>query len=155
MDTHSCLTHIPACNVVISPSLPELQLLPVTKRHTSKNMRLKNRRLHSWSKVWNNYRFWKTSLRLSKAAFIWSNINTNNKKCFRFDYILKLNWFLWCKAELSASLLLSSVSHDPSEIILIWWFANFCLKKKMGKKIVETVIHWYSKVWGNSNFLFK
>ncbi len=27
------------------------------------------------------------------------------------------------KAEFSASLLQSSVSHDPSEIILIWWFA--------------------------------
>jgi len=26
------------------------------------------------------------------------------------------------KAELSASLLQSSVSHDPSEITLIWWF---------------------------------
>jgi len=26
------------------------------------------------------------------------------------------------KAEFSASLLQSSVSHDPSEIILIWWF---------------------------------
>jgi len=27
------------------------------------------------------------------------------------------------KAEFSSSLLQSSVSHDPSEIILIWWFA--------------------------------
>jgi len=27
------------------------------------------------------------------------------------------------KAEFSASLLQSSVSHDPSEIILTWWFA--------------------------------
>ncbi len=27
------------------------------------------------------------------------------------------------KAELSASLVQSSVSHDSSEIILIWWFA--------------------------------
>jgi len=26
------------------------------------------------------------------------------------------------KAEFSASLLQSSVSHDPSEIIIIWWF---------------------------------
>jgi len=26
------------------------------------------------------------------------------------------------KAEFSASLLQSSVSHDPSQIILIWWF---------------------------------
>ncbi len=29
---------------------------------------------------------------------------------------------MWCKAEFSASLLQSSVSHDPSEIILICWF---------------------------------
>ncbi len=28
-----------------------------------------------------------------------------------------------CKAECSASLLQSSVSHDPSEIIVICWFA--------------------------------
>jgi len=27
------------------------------------------------------------------------------------------------KAEFAASLLQSSESHDPSEIILIWWFA--------------------------------
>ncbi len=27
------------------------------------------------------------------------------------------------KADISASLLQSSVSRDPSEIILIWWFA--------------------------------
>ncbi len=33
---------------------------------------------------------------------------------FSIEYILKCNWFLWCKAELS---------HDPSEIILICWFA--------------------------------
>ncbi len=35
--------------------------------------------------------------------------------------ILTCNLFLWCNAEFSASL--SSVSHDPSEIILICWFA--------------------------------
>ncbi len=29
--------------------------------------------------------------------------------------------FLWGKAEFSASLLQSSVPHDPSEIILTWW----------------------------------
>ncbi len=32
------------------------------------------------------------------------------------------NLFPWCKTEFSASLLQSSVSHDPSEIILICWF---------------------------------
>ncbi len=29
---------------------------------------------------------------------------------------------MWCKTEFSGSLLQSSVSHDPSEIILICWF---------------------------------
>ncbi len=32
-------------------------------------------------------------------------------------------FLLWSKAEFSASLLQSLVSHDPSEIILICWFA--------------------------------
>ncbi len=40
--------------------------------------------------------------------------------CFFYLDILKYNLFLWCKAEFSA-LLQSSVSHDPSEIILICW----------------------------------
>ncbi len=31
---------------------------------------------------------------------------------------------MWCKAEFSASLLQSPVSRDPSEIILICWFAK-------------------------------
>ncbi len=38
-------------------------------------------------------------------------------------YVLKCNLFLWCKADFLASLLQSSMSHDPSEIILICWFA--------------------------------
>ncbi len=41
------------------------------------------------------------------------------KNCFPFKYIVKCNLFLWCSAEFSASLLQSSMSHDPSEIILI------------------------------------
>ncbi len=40
---------------------------------------------------------------------------------------------MWCKAEFSASLLQSSVSHDPSEIILICWFA--------AQKTVLTIIN--------------
>ncbi len=40
-----------------------------------------------------------------------------------FEYILKCIFFSVIKAEFSASLLQSSVSHDPSEIILICWFA--------------------------------
>ncbi len=34
-----------------------------------------------------------------------------------------MQFIFWCKAEFSASLLQSSVSHDPSEIILICWYA--------------------------------
>ncbi len=37
--------------------------------------------------------------------------------------MLKCNLLPWHKAEFSASLLQSSVSHDPSEIIIIYWFA--------------------------------
>ncbi len=37
--------------------------------------------------------------------------------------MLKCNLFLWCNAVFSALLLQSSVSHDPSEIIIICWFA--------------------------------
>ncbi len=36
--------------------------------------------------------------------------------------MLKLNLFPRVKSEFSASLLQSSLSHDPSEIILICWF---------------------------------
>jgi len=36
--------------------------------------------------------------------------------------ILKRIVFLRCKAEFSVLFIQSSVSHDPSEIILIWWF---------------------------------
>ncbi len=43
---------------------------------------------------------------------------------FFYIYILKCNLLLWYKAEFSASLLQSSVSHDPSEIILICWLAQ-------------------------------
>ncbi len=38
-------------------------------------------------------------------------------------YFLKCSLLLWCKAEFSASLFQSSVSHDPSEIIWICRFA--------------------------------
>ncbi len=58
------------------------------------------------------------------------NILTISKNCFLFEYIVKCNLFLWWKAEFSASLLQSSVSHDPSEIILICGFATQKKKKK-------------------------
>ncbi len=47
-----------------------------------------------------------------------------NKKMYFFliEYIVRFNLFLWCKAEFSASLLQSSVSHD-SEINIICWYA--------------------------------
>ncbi len=63
--------------------------------------------------------------RLNPAFLECSNIAKyyyNFKQLFLFEYILKCNLFLWCKAEFSASLLQSTMSHDPSEIILICWF---------------------------------
>ncbi len=48
----------------------------------------------------------------TKTVILWNN-------CFLFEYILKYNLFLWYKAVFSAWLLQSSVSHDPSEIMLI------------------------------------
>ncbi len=46
------------------------------------------------------------------------------------------------KAEFSASLLQSSVSHDPSEIILIYWFAaqeTFMIISNVGVKKTENL----------------
>ncbi len=58
-----------------------------------------------------------------------STINNNNVKCyynlkknFLFEYILKCNWLLWSKLIFQHHYC-SLQSHDPSEIILIWWFA--------------------------------
>ncbi len=83
--------------------------------------------------------FWMKSLSFTKAAFFYysfiyfwsntvitvvtqlSNIIRIWKNWFLFEYIEK-KIFLWCAAVFSASLLQSSVSHDPSEIILIYWF---------------------------------
>ncbi len=48
----------------------------------------------------------------------------NFKYLFLCEYIFKLNLFLWCKAEFSASLPQSLVSHDPSEIILMCFDAK-------------------------------
>ncbi len=56
-----------------------------------------------------------------KTVMFW-NIITIENICFLFEYILKCNLFMRCIAEFSASLLQSSVSRDPSEIILICWF---------------------------------
>ncbi len=53
------------------------------------------------------------------------------------------------KSEFSASLLQSSVSHDPSEIILIYWFAaqeTFLIIIKLENICAD------SYFWGNSFF---
>ncbi len=60
--------------------------------------------------------FWKKSLRLTKKAFIWYK-TVQNSSCDG-------------EVEFSASLLRSSESRDPSEIILICWFGalrNICI----------------------------
>ncbi len=55
-----------------------------------------------------------------KTVLLWNIITLNS---FLFECILKCNLVLCCKAGFSGSLLQSSASHDPSEIILICWFA--------------------------------
>ncbi len=49
----------------------------------------------------------------------YSEIVLQFKITYSIVIYLKYNLFLWSKAEFSGSLLQSSVSHDPSEIILI------------------------------------
>ncbi len=74
-----------------------------------------------------------------KTAMFW-NIITSSNNCFPFEYILKCNLFLWCKA----SLLQSSVSYDPSEIILICWFTaqeTFLIIINVENSSVSTNIH--------------
>jgi len=61
------------------------------------------------------------SLMHTKTAFIWSKKCYNLKEWFTISIYFKV---YDGKGEFSASLLQSSVSHDPSEIILIWWFAD-------------------------------
>ncbi len=70
-----------------------------------------------------SYAWWGCIKNCSKTVKLW-NIITIWNYCFLLEYIVKCNLFLWCKAEFSASLLQSSVSHDPSEISLICWIAE-------------------------------
>ncbi len=44
-------------------------------------------------------------------------------KKISFNIFKKGIYSMRCNAEFSESLLKSSVSHDPSEILLIWWLA--------------------------------
>ncbi len=60
---------------------------------------------------------------LIKIRKYYETLLQSKTNVFFFNLFVKYNLFLWCKAEFSASLLQSSVSHDPSEIILICWFA--------------------------------
>ncbi len=57
-----------------------------------------------------------------KTVVMWNMKYYNIKYYFPFDCIFKVVCSNNGKAEFSASLLKSSVSHDPSEIILICWF---------------------------------
>ncbi len=73
----------------------------------------------------------------------------NLKVTFPIEYILKCNLFLWCKSEFSAQLLQSSVSHDPSEITVICWFAaqeTFLIIINV-KKLVCCLTFWW-KIYG-------
>ncbi len=65
-----------------------------------------------------------------------------------FWYNIFVFIFLWCNAEFTVSLLWSSVSHDPSEIIIISWFAAqetfFIIKvEKSCFSLLETNYHFF------------
>ncbi len=61
----------------------------------------------------------------SNAASIWSQI----QYCEILHF--KLTFFLYVFVSISASLFKSLVSHDSSEIILIYWFAAFLTNRKV------------------------
>ncbi len=83
------------------------------------------------------------------------NIVIYNSSIIKIEYILKCNLFLWRKAEFSASLLQSSVSHDPLDIILICWFTAqetiiyvlLMLKTVQINIFVEIMIHFFWFLW--------
>ncbi len=71
------------------------------------------------------------------------------KNFFIFNILLKCHLFLWCKTNISASLLQSSVSHDPSDVIIyfIYWLGAqeiFIIIKKV--KINSIYWKWKSFV---------
>ncbi len=61
-----------------------------------------------------------------KTVILWHIIKISNNN-FQFQCILKCDLFLCCKAEFSVVITPASVSHDPSEIILVCWFAALLL----------------------------
>ncbi len=85
--------------------------------------------------------------------FIWSNLFTfyyNFTLLFFFFYIFKYN--LWWQSWISALLLQSLASYDPSEIILICWFAAqeifliiINVEKQQLNIFVETMIHFFNQ----------
>ncbi len=89
---------------------------------------------------------------IKNTVKLW-NISTISNNCFLCEHMLKCNLFLWCKAEFSASLLQFSVSHDPSEIILICWFAaqeTFLIIINFENSCAATYFLW--KLW---HFIFQ
>ncbi len=84
------------------------------------------------SELWG---FWKKSLMLTKATFIWSKYSKNwyCEILFQFNPIyiyiniyLKCNLFLWCKAEFPAAI--TSVSRDPTEMLRFFLLSMFLWK---------------------------
>ncbi len=86
---------------------------------------------------------------LTKAGLIWYSTNNNVVKYYYnlielfyfFEYIKNV------KAEFSASLLQSSVSHDPSEIILICWFVAQLLSIIIDAKLLINNVSCYYWCW--------
>ncbi len=135
---------------------------PLLFLHCEKCRKLQLLYLHNHSKVWdlrNVNVFERVSFAHQgciyliknpiKTVKLWNNIIIIQNNTFLFEYILKYNLFLWYKAAFSASLLQSSVSHDPSEIILIYWFAaqeNFLLLSML-KMNIFCVNHDFRILW--------
>ncbi len=110
--------------------------------------------------------FWSICYSLSLSIYTWTYstyyyyynyiLLHNLKVTFPIEYILKCNLFLRCKSEFSAQLLQSSVSHDPSEIILIYWFAaqeTFLIIINV-KKLVCCLTFWW-KIYGRKTSVVK
>ncbi len=58
----------------------------------------------------------------TKTAILWNIITMYKKLFILLECILKCNSLLWSQLNFHQPLLQSSVSHDPSEVILIRWF---------------------------------
>ncbi len=108
--------------------------------------------------------FYKTYWSVLSKMHLFDEKYSKNSYIVKYYYNLKESLFcsfflIYCNgiAEFSASLLQSSVSHDPSEINLICWFGvqetffllSSTLKTIVLHNILVETVHYHPKVWGN------